>query len=101
MKPRSLLGQTVFACALLAFIAARAETIRVVESFSPGDFQLVSEKHAATVCVDKNDFTVVQIAATNFVADVASVSGIKPQLVAVPKDAENVIFIGLVIIPAS
>ena len=71
-----------------------AQTLRVAESFSPGDFKLVQEKHAASIYVDEKDFTVVQIAATNFVADVASVTGTKPQLVSAPQNADRVVFIG-------
>ncbi len=71
-----------------------AQALRVGENFSPGDFKLVFEKHAARVCVDEKDFTVVQIAATNFIADVESVTGEKPKLVASELKGESVVFIG-------
>ena len=88
------LSLAVFISAALTATQITAAELRVTESFQPGDFQLVLKKHAATVCVDKNDFTVVKIAATNFVADIERVTDRKPELVSTPAPADNVVFIG-------
>jgi hypothetical protein len=84
----------VFLFTLLAPALLPAAELRVTENFQPGDFPLVFGKHAATVCVDDRDFTVVQIAATNFIADVERVTGQKPELISAPASVEKVVFIG-------
>ena len=87
------LRMAVFISTALATQVPAAE-LRVAENFRSGDFPLVLEKHAAVVCVDDKDFTVVQIAATNFVADIERVTGQKSAISSVPTPADNVVFIG-------
>ena len=96
MKSRLFLSPAVLWLGLVLRLPelCPAQTLRVAENFSPGDFKLVFEKHAATVCVDEKDFTVVQIAATNFVADVERVTEAKPELVASESKGDSVLFIG-------
>lgn len=54
--------------------------IRLVPEPGPLDFALVSDGVAAAVCVDAQDFKVVQIAAECFASDVALVTGRKPDI---------------------
>lgn len=90
----SKLRALVFFAALLKPFGLLAADLRVEEIFHPSDFKLVFEKSAASVFVDSNDFAVVQIAATNFIADVERVTDVKPKLLKVATESENAVFIG-------
>jgi len=84
---------------LLAWLGATASQASgglppVTETANSGGFKLVFDHHAAALCVDSNDFTVVEIAATNFAADVERVTGRQPKVLASPAAGSPVVFIG-------
>ncbi len=59
------------------------QTVRVSFADNPreGDAKLVVGHHATDLCVDKDDFKVVQIAANCLADDIACVSGVKPRVI--------------------
>jgi len=85
---------TILAWLGVALAQAAAGLPPVSETAAAADFKLVFDHHAAALCVDSNDFTVVQIAATNFAADVERVTGRQPKLAASPAVGGPVVFIG-------
>jgi hypothetical protein len=91
---KSILLLFAAGCCALGAAAAPAPAIPVAETSQPGDFKLVSAGRAAPLCVDKGDFSVVQLAATNLAQDIQRVTGREPELAGTAAEADGTVFIG-------
>lgn len=74
---------TVLLVVTVAAAPAEAQSL-VSERGGEGDFALVADGRAAAVWFDPSDHTVVGIAARDFAADVARVTGVEPAVVNTP-----------------
>jgi Glycosyl hydrolase family 115/Gylcosyl hydrolase family 115 C-terminal domain len=80
-KSRVALLLTLSSLFSLNLISASAQSrVPISETFHSRDFKLVFDGNAAGLCIDSNDFKVVQMAADDFASDVERVSGIKPHV---------------------
>lgn len=95
MKSRALIVLTTIGMVMSPALAAAKENAPlVVQDVSPG-FSLASQSKVAIVYVDPQDAATVHHAADDLAADIASVTGLSPQVVkAAPKAGETPVIIG-------